>query len=79
MRLTLRISKLGQTWWWFYENFDAPYPARVLGTSPTSYPTWQEAETAAKAAHPTVTEVFRNVVRGTGTEYQDSLPLLPWP
>lgn len=79
MRLTLRVSKIDQSWRWFYEDFDVRWPDRLLGESPTDYPTWQAAETAAREAHPEVTEVFLMVVRGTGTAFEDSLPPIPWP
>lgn len=79
MRPALRISKTDQTWRWYYEDYDLPHPARVLATSATDFPTWQEAEAAGRATYPAVIEVFRNVVRGTGTDYADSLPNLPWP
>jgi hypothetical protein len=73
MRLTLRVSKIGHGWRWFYEDFDVRYPDRILETSPDEYATWQAAEAAATTAHPEVTEIFRMVVGGHGTAYEDSL------
>ena len=79
MRPSLRISKIDQTWRWFYEDMDVRWPDRLLEESPTDFPTWQAAEVAAREAHPEVTEVHLNVVRGCGVAFEDSLPMLPWP
>jgi hypothetical protein len=69
----LRISKIVHAWRWFLEDYDGRWPERVMGHSTEEYGTWQEAEAAARAAHPEVIEVKRHVVRGHGTDYEDSL------
>ncbi len=72
MRPKLRISKIAHTWRWFYEDYDGRYPDRVLDFSTADYPSWPEAEVAARAAHPEAPDVVIHAVRGYGTDYPDS-------
>lgn len=74
----LRVSKIDQTWRWFLEDWDVHPIDALMDASAIDFPTWEEAEAAATTAHPGV-DLIRNVVRGKGTEYADSLPMIPWP
>lgn len=69
MRLSLRISKTPQAFRWYYEDMDA---AGFI-TESADFATWQEAEAAARAAHPEVSRVWLHLVRGYGVEFPDSL------
>jgi hypothetical protein len=71
VRLSLRISKIGQVWRWYFEDMDA---AGFMEESP-DFSTWRDAEAAARAAHPEVEDrrVFRHLVRDRSSAYEDSL------
>jgi hypothetical protein len=71
VRLSLRISKIGQVWRWYFEDMDA---GGFIEQS-EDFGTWREAEAAGRAAHPKVEDrrVFLHLVRGYGTAYEDSL------
>jgi len=68
-RPSLRISKVDQSFRWYLEDMDA---AGFI-TESADFATWQEAEAAARAAHPDVERVWRHLVRGHGVAYPDSL------
>jgi hypothetical protein len=79
MRPSLRISKTPEAWRWYFEDMDAPAESALWEES-GDFPSWQAAEAAARAAHPTVERVWVHAVRGWGVAFEDSLPMLGvWP
>lgn len=80
MRLALRVSLNPHpaAWRWYYEDLDLPWPARLIAES-ADFASWPEAEAAARIAYPAVEEVFVHAVRGAGTAFEDSLPMIPCP
>jgi hypothetical protein len=71
VRLSLRISKIGRGFRWYFEDMDA---AGFMEES-AEFATWAEAEVTARVAHPEVDDrrVFLHLARNRGTAYEDSL------
>lgn len=67
--MSLRISKTPQAFRWYLEDMDAAGSI----TESADFATWQEAEAAARAAHPELERVWLHLVRGYGVAYPDSL------
>jgi hypothetical protein len=76
-RHRLRISKTPTAWRWYLEDLDLPGDQTLDESG--DHPNRTTAETEARATHPTVTQIDIHAVRGHGTAFEDSLPMIPFP